>query len=87
MHKNFQSDLHEVFREGWQWASKQMIEFWWRSASPSRYMDCFPDSSLLGIRKVDINGHKSAVHTDLPDGSSDKTCLGIGMHCPRASTF
>jgi len=27
--KNFQKDLHEIFREGWQWASEQMIKFWW----------------------------------------------------------
>jgi len=41
-------DLHEIFREGWQWASEQMIKFWWRSGSPSGYVDCFPDSSLSG---------------------------------------
>ena len=28
---NFQTDLHEIFREGWQWASEQMIKFWWWS--------------------------------------------------------
>jgi len=27
----FQTDLHEIFREGWQWATEQMIKFWWRS--------------------------------------------------------
>ena len=27
------TDLHEIFREGWQWASEQMIKFWWRSRS------------------------------------------------------
>jgi len=26
-------DLHEIFREGWQWASEQMIKFWWQSRS------------------------------------------------------
>jgi len=26
--KNFQMDLHEIFREGWQWANEQMIKFW-----------------------------------------------------------
>ena len=26
-------DLHEIFREGWQWASQQMVKFWWRSGS------------------------------------------------------
>ena len=25
LRKNFQMDLHEIFREGWQWASEQMI--------------------------------------------------------------
>jgi len=46
--KNFQTDLPEIFREGWQWASEQMIKFWWWSESPSGYRDCFPDSSLSG---------------------------------------
>jgi len=40
--------LHEIFREGWQWANVQMNKFRWRSGSPSEYRDCFPDSSLLG---------------------------------------
>ena len=35
------------------------------------------------IRKV-VNGHKSAAHTDSPDGGTGKTCLGGGMHCPSA---
>jgi len=26
---NFQTDLDEIFREGWQWASEQIITFWW----------------------------------------------------------
>jgi len=33
LHKNFQTDLHEIFGEGWQWAYEQMIKFWWRSGS------------------------------------------------------
>ena len=37
------------------------------------------------IRKV-VNGHKSAAHTDSPDGSTGKMCLGRGMHCPSASS-
>jgi len=28
LRKNFQTDLHEIFREGWQWSSEQMIKFW-----------------------------------------------------------
>ena len=28
LHKNFQTDLRELFREGWQWANEQMIKFW-----------------------------------------------------------
>ena len=46
--KNFLTDLHEIFREGWRWANEQTIEFWCRSGSPSGYRDSFPDSSLLG---------------------------------------
>jgi len=29
LRKNFQTDLHEIFRQGWRWASEQMITFWW----------------------------------------------------------
>ena len=36
LHKNFQSDLHEIFSEGWQWTNEQMIKFWWRSGSRIR---------------------------------------------------
>jgi len=38
------------------------------------------------IQKV-VNGHKSAAHTDSPDGGTGKTCLGGGIHCPSASSF
>ena len=31
--KNFRTDLHQIFREGWQWANEQMIKFWRRSRS------------------------------------------------------
>ena len=48
LRKNFRTDLHEIFREGWQWANEQTIKFWWRSGSPSGYRYCFPDSSLFG---------------------------------------
>jgi len=33
LRKNFVMDLHEILRESWQWASEQMIKFWWRSGS------------------------------------------------------
>jgi len=32
-----------------------------------------------------VNGHKSAAHTDSPDGETRKTYLGGGMHCPNVS--
>ena len=38
------------------------------------------------IRKV-VNGHKSAAHTDLPDGGTDKSCFGGGMHYPSAFSY
>jgi len=33
-----------------------------------------------------VNGHKSAAHTDPPDGGAGKMCLGGGVHCPSASS-
>jgi len=27
LRKNFRTDLHELFSEGWQWASEQMVKF------------------------------------------------------------
>ena len=36
LRKKVQTDLHEIFREGRQWANEQMIEFWWRSRSRIR---------------------------------------------------
>jgi len=34
--KLFQTDLHKIFREGWQRANEQTIKFWWRSGSHVR---------------------------------------------------
>jgi len=31
LRKNFHTDLHEIFRQDWQWANEQMIKFWWLS--------------------------------------------------------
>jgi len=31
VHKNSRTDLHDIFRKGWQWANEQMVKFWWRS--------------------------------------------------------
>jgi len=83
--KNFGSDLHEIFREGWQWASEQMITFWWRSGSLSGTGIVFWIRHYWEIQKV-VSEHKSAADTDSPDGGTGKTCLGGGMHCPSASS-
>jgi len=34
--QNLRTDLHEIFREGWQWVSEQTIKLWWRSGSGIR---------------------------------------------------
>jgi len=39
----------------------------------------------LEIRKV-VNGHKSAAHTDSPDGGIGKTYLGGCMYCLSVSS-
>jgi len=44
--------LHEIFREGWQWASEQMINVWCRSASPYGYRVVFRIRHYWEIRKV-----------------------------------
>ena len=34
-----------------------------------------------------VDGHKSAAHTDSPDGGMGKKCFGRGMHRSHASSF
>ena len=43
LRKNFRTDLHEIFLEGWQWANEQTITFWWRSGSRIRVRIRDPD--------------------------------------------
>ena len=83
--KNFRTDLHEIFREGWQLATEQRSTF---GGDPAHRLDTgivFRIRHYWEIRKV-VNEHKSAVHTDSPDGGTGKGCLGAGMHCPNASS-
>jgi len=84
LRENFRTDLHKSFRKCWQWASEQMIKLWWR---PSRYRNCFRVRHYWEIRKVVINGHKPAAHTESPDGGTGKTRLCGGMQCPIASNI
>jgi len=30
-------DLHEIFKEGWQWTTEHVVKFWWQFGSPSGY--------------------------------------------------
>ena len=46
---NLQTDLHEIFGQGWQWASEEIIKF---SPSGYTYRDCFPDLSLWKVDPV-----------------------------------
>jgi len=52
LRKNLQTDLHEIFGEGWQCANAQMIKFWWRSGSLSGCRDCFWIRHCWEIQKV-----------------------------------
>jgi len=61
--KNFRTDLHEIFREGWQWTNEQKILVTiritiWIQGLFFRFV-----TIGIVIRKV-VNGHKSAAHTD-----------------------
>jgi len=49
LRKYFQMDLHEIFREGWLWASEQMIKFLWQSTN--RLLPV----SILPLPTVEIN--------------------------------
>ena len=80
--KNFRTDLHEIFRERWQWSIEQTIKFWSRLDTEI----VFRIRYYWEIRKV-VNGHKSAAHTDSLEGGTGKTWLGGGMHYPSASSF
>jgi len=60
---------------GNEWAIEQMIKFRWRSGSPLDTGTVFRIRYYWKMQKV-VNGHKSAAHTDSPDGGTGKTCLG-----------
>ena len=63
------------------------VKFRWRYIWPSGISGIvFRIRHYWEIQKV-VNGHKSAVHTDSPDGDTGKTCLGRGVHCPCASSL
>jgi len=87
LRKNFRTDLHEIFTEGW--ADEETIKFWWRSRSPSGYRDCFPDSSLLGDTESGINRLRCATlqctacasrHRHSNYNVITSPALGRGMH-------
>jgi len=49
LRKNFQTDLHEIFREGWQWAIEQNNDYIFVAIWITVWIQgFFPDSSLLG---------------------------------------
>ena len=92
LRKNFVTDLHEIFREGWQWASEQLIKFWWVA---SGFEDCFPGLSLLADTESSVNRLRCATLQWLACISRHRhsnydvittPVLGGGMHCPSAST-
>jgi len=64
LRKNFHTDLHKIFRNGWQWADEQVIKSWWRSGSLFGYRDCFLDSSLLGDTESCINRLRCATNSN-----------------------
>ena len=86
LRQNFHTDLHEIFREGWQWASEEMINFGGSADHHLGTCVVFRIRHYCDIRKV-VNRCKSAGHTDSPDGSTGKTCFAWGMHCSSALVF
>jgi len=92
LRKMSQTNLHEIFRESWQWAKEQIIKFWWQSGSPYGYRDCFPDLLLLGNTESGINLTLQCTACTSRRRHSNydvitSPALGGGMHCPSASSF
>jgi len=84
--KNFQTDFWVTFSGK---VGNGPVNRWLNfGADPDRPLDTgivFRIRHYWEIRKVG-NGHKSAAHTDSPDGGTGKRCLGGGMLCPSASS-
>jgi len=55
LRNNFLTDLHEILRESWQWATEQLVEFWWWSGSLPGFR-VFRICHYLEIPTV-VNGH------------------------------
>jgi len=49
--KLYWTDLHEICREGWQWANEQMIKFWWRSGSRIQIRICIRIRVVTLVRR------------------------------------
>jgi len=72
LRKNFKTDLHEMCREGWQWISKQMIKFWWRSRSGIRIWICIAtlvrralaEVCTLPVLLIIIRPHRRSTYVD-----------------------
>ena len=76
LRKNFRTDLHESFREGWQWTNEQLIKFWWRSGSPSGYTGLFSGFVTMGDTESGINRLRCSLNaTDLGLPSSVAICF------------
>jgi len=70
-------DLHEIFREGWQWASEQMITFWWWWVWIQELFSGFV--IIWRYRKWLMHINQFARYHD-----TGQMCLGGGMQCPNA---
>jgi len=75
LRKNFKTDLHKIFKEGWQWVNEQTIKFWWPSGSRIRVR------IRIRIRITDADKDPD------PYRDTGKICLGGGMHYPSASSL
>jgi len=54
LRKNFQTDLHEIYREGWQWANEQKGKFWRRFGSVIRIRIRIRISTLVGRALAEV---------------------------------
>jgi len=82
--QNFQTDLQEIFREGWQWASEQMIKFLAILNRFARWWDLYCNTGMTWLgRGIRCSSASSYVNDFVP---STLICRCLSTICTRCST-
>ena len=90
LRKNVRTDLHEIFREGWQWTNEKLF-FGFDTTGRWGKLDCCATTTSLRHRPTTARQRlrctQRAVSSAHDIARLVKTGLGGGLHSPRASSF